>query len=291
MNKKLKLLAVGAVGLLGLTGCKLGEKDYIRDLQKVVVQKLAENQEISSKIDAENMSYLFTKYQINDAENGLDVDIYGKLSDGKDYKSYIKLSYDGIDKSFVDEKKLADSDRPYYCYDALTDIVKCNSDYTVENTEVEDFKKLDEVIKNFAPKTYSKDFIYKLDYDYKLDNVEVLSLDDFNYNISSETLSFNLSSMAEYISQYTTYYVVEGAVMPNRHIIKEQAEYDYKVDCYIPKEDFQLGDGSTKYMLSKFIEFVENNQEDKYSVNLKDDLTIRSLKQTQENKPEESLEL
>jgi hypothetical protein len=74
---------LGAVGLLGLTGCKLDEKDYIRDLQNVVMQKLATNQEISPKADVENISYLFTKYQINDAENGLDVDIYGKLSDGK----------------------------------------------------------------------------------------------------------------------------------------------------------------------------------------------------------------
>ena len=42
-----------------------------------------------------------------------------------------------VDKSFVDEKKLADPDRPYYYYDALTDIVKYNSDYKVETTEVE----------------------------------------------------------------------------------------------------------------------------------------------------------
>ena len=296
MKNKTKLLFSGFAGLLALTGCEIdyrfgGKNDYIRDLQNTVIKKLADNKEILSKVDIKNASYLFTKYQISDIQDGLSVDIYGKLSDGKNYKSYIKLNFDNVDKSFVDQRKMSDPDRPYYCYDALINIVKNNSEYELENIEVKDFEKLDNSIKSFVPKTYSKDFRYKLDYDYKLDNVEVLSLDDFNYNISSETLSFNLSSMAEYISQYTTYYTVEGGVLPNRHIIKDQAEYDYKVDCYIPKEDFQLSDGSTKYMLSKFTEFVENNQEDKYSVTLKDDLAVKSREYVKGKNQEKDLEL
>lgn len=285
MQNKLKLLLLGAVGLLGLTGCKLDEKDYIRDLQNVVMQKLATNQEISSKADVENISYLFTKYQINDAENGLDVDIYGKLSDGKNYKSYIKLSYDGVDKSFVDEKKLADPNRPYYQYDALRDIVKYNSDYTIENTQVEDFEKLDKTIKNFTPKTHSGR------YEYKLDDVEILSFDNFNYDMTSETFSLKSDALAKYSYEESSLIVITEMVYPVVNTYTEQIKYQFEIECHISQEEYSLHNGDKKYMLSRFTEYVENKQEDNYLVNLRDSLTIKSLKQTQENKPEENLEL
>ena len=96
-------------------------------MQNTVIKKLADNKEILSKVDIKNTSYLFTKYQISDIQDGLSVDIYGKLSDGKNYKSYIKLNFYNVDKSFVNQREMSDPDRPYYCYDALINIVKNNS--------------------------------------------------------------------------------------------------------------------------------------------------------------------
>lgn len=288
MKNKTKLLFSGFAGLLALTGCeidyRIDKKDYIRDLQNTVIKKLADNKEILSKVDIKNTSYLFTKYQISDIQDGLSVDIYGKLSDGKNYKSYIKLNFDNVDKSFVDQRKMSDPDRPYYCYDALINIVKNNSEYDLENIEVKDFEKLDNSIKSFVPKTYSSD------YEYKLDDLEVLSLENINYDVLNEKFSFKSDTIANYSYDDTQSLFLPDGVIPITNTYKKQIKYECEVNYDISIEEYNLNKDDKKYLISKFTEFVENNQQDKYSVTLKDNLVLKSTEYVKDKNQEKDLE-
>ena len=249
MKKPIKVLAMGAIGVLGLTGCSLEEKNYIKEIESTITQKVLADDDITNSIaDSATLTYNFTEYQITENSDKCDVCVYGKLSTNGGYNSYVKVNFNNVDESSIDTSNY---------YKSIYEIANSNINYSIENIQVESFENLDDCFKNVVPQREGV---------YNLKSTEVLKLDNFSYDQSNNKLSFTTDCVANYEYQATWIMDTGGAAVPITNYYYKNIKYDYNVSSKLSLEDYVVHEGDTKYFTSQFLSYIENGEKDKYSI-------------------------
>ena len=265
MKNSIKLFATGILGLVSITACDLEGKNYIQFIESSVTQNVLVNN-IASKADASSLKFNLNGYKVEKGANSCSVDLFGKLVDETGYAAFTTLSYNDVSSTEFSKKNSSKSS----LLKSLANVVSKNYNYKIENNQVDDFVRVNDVVKNLVPQKDSAG--------HDLGSVEAYSISNFNYDGKSEKASFKTNIKAVYQWKATSFIYTDAGLIPYEVDYHDDKILSYNINYNLSIEEYQSHKDDTKYMFDVFEKYVENEEKDKYSFNEIDaDITLRKI--------------
>ena len=97
--------------------------------------------------------------------------------------------------------------------------------------------------------------------------MEVLNVNNFNYNIDVECVEFNSELVADYTHRYTTIVLAgPGSPVPITRTSHNYHDHSFDVKFTVSKNDYEANKTNTAKLLEIFEKYVNENQLNKYSI-------------------------
>lgn len=253
MKNKSKLVLLAAISPLLVTGCSTKEQKAVNKIEQDLLTILKQDGYILNDFEnVDKLDYDFKKYEIVENDSHFELNILGKLFN-ENKNSYLTLNYNNVDFSkynFTDDK--------VNNYNAINNIIN-DYNYSAKNVFVNNYKNFDNAFKPSFPEKDSDG--------YRFDSLEVLNVNNINYNNDAQCVQFDSDLIVDYIHRSTTIILAgPGSPVPITSTYHHYQNHNFNVEFKVNKNDYEANKNNTAKLLEVFENYVKENQANNYSI-------------------------